>query len=115
MSGVLKRHAPTIDDRYTKPKFEIDWHDCLLEIGISALTSGLTNTLTIASGRGSVTESWKGIGVETVGHRLGHIGQLIDMWVRIRQYNCRMLVQIIEALERVPEGNGTMMDNTIIV
>ncbi len=37
------------------------------------------------------------------------------IWVKIRQYNSRMLVKIMETLESVPEGSGTMMDNTLIV
>jgi len=37
------------------------------------------------------------------------------IWIKIRQYNSRMLVRIMEALESVPEGSGTMMDNTLIV
>lgn len=37
------------------------------------------------------------------------------IWIKIRQYNSRMLVRMMEALERVPEGSGTMMDNTLIV
>ena len=37
------------------------------------------------------------------------------IWIKIRQYNSRMLVRIVEELESVPEGSGTMMDNTLIV
>jgi len=37
------------------------------------------------------------------------------IWIKIRQYNSRMLVRMMEALERVPEGSGTMMDHTLIV
>jgi hypothetical protein len=37
------------------------------------------------------------------------------IWIKIRQYNSRMLVRLMEALESVPEGSGTMMDNTLIV
>ena len=37
------------------------------------------------------------------------------IWIKIRQYNSRMLVKIMEALDNVPEGSGTMMDNTLIV
>ncbi len=39
----LRKFAPTVDERYTKPEFETDWHDVLLDLGISALTSGITN------------------------------------------------------------------------
>ena len=37
------------------------------------------------------------------------------IWVKIRQYNCRMLVKLMQELESMPEGSGTMMDNTLIV
>lgn len=112
----LRQFAPPVDDRYTQPKFETDWHDALLELGISALTSGITNTLTIGSGRGEIFGSWKGLGIDQQGHNLGHMDQPGNpIWIKIRQYNTRMLVRIMEALESTPEGNGSMMDNTLIV
>ena len=112
----LRKFAPAVDERYTNPEFETDWHDVLLDLGIAALTSGITNTLTIGSGRGEIFGAWKGLGVTMQGHNLGHIDQPDNpIWIKIRQYNCRMLVRIMEALERVPEGSGTMMDHTLIV
>ena len=112
----LRKFAPAVDERYTNPEFETDWHDVLLDLGIAALTSGITNTLTIGSGRGEIFGAWKGLGVPMQGHNLGHIDQPDNpIWIKIRQYNCRMLVRIMEALERVPEGSGTMMDHTLIV
>lgn len=112
----LRKFAPTVDERYTNPEFETDWHDVLLDLGISSLTSGITNTLTIGSGRGEIFGAWKGLGVEQQGHNLGHMDQPDNpIWIKIRQYNSRMLVRIMEKLESVPEGSGTMMDNTLIV
>ncbi len=112
----LRTFAPEVDERYKKPEFETDWHDCLLDLGISALTSGITNTLTIGSGRGEIFGAWKGLGVEEQGHNLGHMDQPDNpIWIKIRQYNSRMLPRIVETLERVPEGSGTMMDHTLIV
>ena len=116
VSGHLKKFAPEVDERYTNPEFETDWHDTLLDLGISALKSGTTNTLTIGSGRGEIFGAWKGLGVEKQGHNLGHMKQENNpIWIKIRQYNCRMLVKLMEQLESVPEGNGSMMDNTLIV
>ncbi len=116
VAGHLKKFAPKVDERYRNPEFETDWHDLLLDLGISALTSGITNTLTIGSGRGEIFGSWKGLGIEQQGHNLGHMDQPDNpIWVKIRQYNCRMLVRIMEALDSVPEGSGTMMDHTLIV
>lgn len=116
ISDHLRNFAPEVDSRYTSPLFETDWHDSLLDLGISALKSGITNTLTIGSGRGEIFGAWKGLGVEQQGHNLGHMKQPDNpIWVKIRQYNSRMLVKLMEELESEPEGSGTMMDSTLIV
>lgn len=116
VSSHLRQFAPQVDDRYTQPQFETDWHDVLLDLGISALKSGTTSVLTIGSGRGEIFGAWKGLGVTEQGHNLGHMKQPDNpIWIKIRQYNSRMLVRLMEQLESVPEGSGTMMDNTLIV
>ena len=116
ISNHLRQFAPTVDERYTKPEFETDWHDVLLDLGISALKSGITSVLTIGSGRGEIFGAWKGLGIEQQGHNLGHMKQPDNpIWIKIRQYNSRKLVKLMEELEKVPEGSGTMMDNTLIV
>lgn len=116
VSGHLRKFAPRVDQRYTRPEFETDWHDVLLDLGISALKSGITSVLTIGSGRGEIFGAWKGLGVEQQGHNLGHMKQPDNpIWIKIRQYNSRMLVKLIQELDSVPEGSGTMMDNSLIV
>jgi hypothetical protein len=116
VSDHLRQFAPAVDERYSQPEFETDWHDVLLDLGISALKSGVTSVLTVGSGRGEIFGSWKGLGVEKQGHNLGHMEQPDNpIWIKIRQYNSRMLVKLMEELESVPEGSGTMMDNTLIV
>ena len=116
VSSHLRRFAPELDGGYANPKFETDWHDRLLDLGISALKSGITSVLTIGSGRGEIFGSWKGVGVEQQGHNLGHMKQPNNpIWIKIRQYNSRMLVKLMQELESVPEGRGTMMDSTLIV
>ncbi len=116
VSSHLRRFAPEVDEGYANPEFETDWHDRLLDLGISALKSGITSVLTIGSGRGEIFGSWKGVGVEQQGHNLGHMKQPNNpIWIKIRQYNSRMLVKLMQELESVPEGSGTMMDNTLIV
>jgi hypothetical protein len=116
VSDHLQKFAPEYGEKFTNPEFEIDWHDSLLDIGIAALKAGLTNTLTIGSGRGEIFGAWKGLGITEAGHNLGHMTQPDNpIWIKIRQYNCRMLVKLMEELESMPEGDGTMMDNTLIV
>lgn len=116
VSDHLRQFAPTYDEKFLKPKFETDWHDALLDVGIATLKAGLTNVLTIGSGRGEIFGAWKGLGIVEAGHNLGHMEQPGNpIWIKIRQYNCRMLVKLMQELESVPEGNGTMMDHTLIV
>jgi hypothetical protein len=116
VSDHLQKFAPKVDDRYTHPEFETDWHDSLLDLGIASLKSGITSVLTIGSGRGEIFGAWKGLGIQQQGHNLGHMEQPNNpIWIKIRQYNSRMLVKLVEELESVPEGSGTMMDNTLIV
>jgi hypothetical protein len=116
VSGHLRKFAPEVDEGYSNPEFETDWHDRILDLGISALKSGITSVLTIGSGRGEIFGAWKGLGVEQQGHNLGHMKQPDNpIWIKIRQYNSRMLVKLMEQLESVPEGSGSMMDNTLIV
>ena len=75
VSDHLKTFVPDYDAKFQTPKFETDWHDALLEIGIAALKAGLTNVLTIGSGRGEIFGSWKGLGVVPAGHNLGHMAR----------------------------------------
>jgi hypothetical protein len=116
MADVLARHAPKLDDKFHKPRFETDWWDASLSVGIGALASGVTNVLTIASGLCTVAGTWTGWGATTTGHTLGHTSQLENPdWLKIRRASLEMLVRVMKALEAVPEGRGTMMDNTLIV
>lgn len=116
VSDHLRQFAPEVDERYTRPEFETDWHDCMLDLGVSALKAGITNVLTIGSGRGEIFGAWKGLGIEKQGHNLGHMKQPDNpIWIKIRQYNCQMLIKLMEELDSMPEGSGTMMDNTLIV
>ena len=116
VSNHLKNFAPDYGEKFTNPEFETDWHDSLLDLGISALKSGITNTLTIGSGRGEIFGAWRGLGIDQQGHNLGHMKQPDNpIWVKIRQYNCRMLVKLVKELESMPEDDGTMMDHSLIV
>ena len=68
VSDHLRKFAPDYDDKFLNPEFETDWHDSPLKIGIASLKAGLTNVLTIGSGRGEIFGAWKGLGVIPAGH-----------------------------------------------
>jgi hypothetical protein len=116
MSETLRKNSPRITEQFTKPRFELDWWDACLDVGVSALIAGVTNVLTIASGRCTASGSWIGLGLEHQGHSIGHTKQEEeDDWLKLRRHNMQMLVRVVQALEAVPEAGGTMMDHTLIV
>ncbi len=117
MADRLKKYQPEYHLNFDDPLFETDWWDASLEVGIAALQAGVTNVLTIASGACKSGGTFFGLDLQSNGHDgLGHSDQLKNPdWVVLRQYNMEMIVQIVRALEAVPEDGGTMMDNTVIV
>ena len=89
------------------------------EMAATALITGLTNTLTLASGAGSshFEVTFGGLGINVDKHKIGH-GQVDgskEMAIKIRQFHMDLLAKLVDQLEAIPEGNGSMMDNTLIV
>ncbi|MBL8798486.1 MAG: DUF1552 domain-containing protein [Planctomycetia bacterium] len=115
MADTLAKHAPPLTDKFTKPRFDMDWWDASLDIVIAALVARVTNVATIASGCCHSGGSWLGLGLQNQGHSLGHTGPDNPDWLVLRRHNMQTLLRIVRALEAVPEGQGTMMDNTLIV
>lgn len=120
LSGKIKKHAPTLSDRYDSqlPSDRIASH---FEIGSAALIAGMTNVLTLRVDTLGVT--YKELGIQKHVHALGHNDPGISSngWDGLR---CRMEIEklhlnyiadMAEKLDRIPEGNATMLDNTLIV
>ncbi len=97
------------------------------EIAAACLIAGLTNVVTISSGvrKGGTGVSCAGpeiglseglVGSHTIGHGGAQCGaDATECHIRIRQKHMEALVRLIERLQSVPEGDGTMMDNTLVV
>lgn len=120
LTGKLKQHAPELSDRYDSlaPKPRIESH---FELATAALIAGLTNVITLRPDTLGVKYSELGLS-ESV-HNLGHLqdgigsngwnGHQARMEVEKVHLNC--VAEMAKKFERIPEGNGTMLDNTIIV
>ncbi len=117
----LRKHLPQTNDKYTSD-VETDRLEAHFEIGAAALISGLTNVLTIASGCGDPYFSVKftGLGIDFGKHGIGHGGSYNGMtWdqmaTKIRRFHFQQIADLARRLDSVPEGEGTMLDNTAIV
>ena len=87
-----------------------------VDIAIAALASGLTNVVTIAFDRlgSSSYGSLKVGGLHgSVGHGQG--GDVAGKRQRICGFQFEQVARLAKALDAIPEGNGTMLDNTVIV
>lgn len=120
LENTLREHAPVYDSKY-KSDIETDRLDAHFDLGAAALIGGLTNVLTIASGVGQdhMSVTFRGLGIDVAKHELGHgtkdkgrdADDVLDI---IRAYHSELVVRLIKRLRAVPEGDGTMMDNTLI-
>ncbi len=119
MSDTLRQHAPERTDKYTAAN---DKHrmQAQFELAAASLISGLTNVVTICSGLCSPNGYRRGMGMNISLHQLGHRESdgnkgYRELYTMLRQQHMEMIADLIKQLEAVPEGDGNMMDNTVIV
>ncbi|QDU92521.1 DUF1552 domain-containing protein [Lignipirellula cremea] len=111
----------------TAPTGVFDRLEAQFEIAAGTMIAGLTNTVTVSAGAGPdrigldcmASEIGKGSGF--IGsHGIGHGGSAAGLTAAechalIRRKCLEKLAKFIATLESLPEGDGTMMDNTLIV
>lgn len=120
LAGEIKKHAPELTDRYGSPapSVRIQSH---FEMATAALIAGLTNVITLRPDTLGVKYSEFGL-TESV-HNIGHLqdGKASNGWTghqaraEVEKLHLNCIAQMAKKLDRIPEGNGTMLDNTAIV
>jgi hypothetical protein len=116
----LKARAPKLDARLANPT-ETNRLGAQFEIAAAALITGLTNVVTLTSGGGGQHfPPFPDLGVPIGGHHYGHGGGVPgktaeECFVAVRQYHCKLVAGLAAKLAAVKEGDGTMLDNTVIV
>ena len=118
---TLRKHAPVTSDKYTSV-VETDRLDAQFDLAAAALISGLTNVVTLSSAAGirDFDICFSGLGLKKGKHHTGHGGSQNGMsWAEtydmIRRFHFDLIARLAKKLESVPEGDGTMLDNTVIV
>jgi len=118
----LKKSAPVASDKFMST-VETDRLDAHFELAAAAMIGGLTNVATIASGVGFpyFNVTFTGLGIEQGKHPIGHDLYNTDSragWERsekIRRFHFELIARFMTRLQTIPEGNGTMLDNTVVV
>jgi hypothetical protein len=117
MQDVLKKHAPEVTDKYTS-KYATHQLEAHFDMASAALISGITNVVTIHTD--DLNSSYQGLGITPKVHSVGHgasSGTMSSQDCRdiIRTFHCDLIAQMATKLDGIPEADGTMLDNTIIV
>ncbi len=118
----LRDAAPTAADKYSS-SVETERLDAHFELAAAAMIGGLTNVVTIASGVGFPYFSvvFNGLGIDLQKHSIGHLLYNEDdrtgweLSQKIRAFHFQLIARFMDKLQSVPEGDGTMLDNTVVV
>lgn len=117
MQKVLKEHAPGLTDKYTS---EVTTHhlEAHFDMATAALITGITNVASISTC--DLSSSYQGLGITPSVHSFGHgasSGELTAQDCRnlVRKFHFELIAGMAKKLAAVPEGDGTMLDNTVIV
>lgn len=123
MADVIRKHLPKLDAKYLQDDITtVDRQWGHLEILLSTLISGMTNVVTFTLDElGTPYTGLKGLDGEQVNlHDVGHnkgFGKLTAGEIRtaVRTQHMTLIDAVIRRLKAVPEGDGTMFDNTTIL
>lgn len=115
----LKRCAPKLGDKLTTSTSSLIL-EAQFEIATAALLAGLTQVVTLISGGGGQRfGSFPEFGIPDL-HHIGHGGSYEgktyeECFVELRRFHTKLIAGLARKLESVKEGDGTMLDNTLIV
>lgn len=122
MEEALERNMPEIADTYTSPHMLVRL-EAQAELAATALITGLTDIVLLDSACGDRFFSARYTSLDDyipAKHHFGHGGSFNNQgktyWLNeIHRRHSLILANLIERLKAVPEGDGTMWDNTIVV
>jgi len=115
LKDQLKANVPVIDKFNGKVITERFEAQCA--IAAAALASRLTNVVTIDASPAAYY-TWKELGVAVDGHSIGHMTGHPDRdkhCTPIRKFHAERVADLARRLDAIKEGDGTVLDNTLIV
>ena len=120
LTDQVRKHAPKLTDRYDSvtPSARIESH---FEIASAALIAGLTNVITLRPDTLGV--KYSELKLTNTVHALGHLqeNKASNGWtghqarMEVEKLHLKQIADMAEKFAGIPEGNGTMLDNTLII
>ena len=121
LGDVIKKHLPKIDPIHadggieaTMPQKQAAFTDVI----VAALATGLTNVVTytiddLETKIDTLPENEEKTSIHAVGHGMGPASDRIRSVMQT--YHMKQVETLVTKLKAIPEGNGTMFDNTTII
>ena len=118
---ALANAIQPMDGRFTSA-VATERMEAQFDIASTALIGGLSNVATITCAATEINvQPYLGIGIEDSCHTIGHRGgserdsKGTASYLKYRGWLFGLIANMVKRFEAIPEGNGTMMDNTVIV
>lgn len=94
----------------------VDTFQSQLRNAVTAFRCGVTRVVSLrAGGWGGIEEGkYDEIGVATGHHSAAHTGPASDL-LAINRFHAQQLAHLLDELDAVPEGDGTLLDNTVVL
>jgi hypothetical protein len=125
MSGAIAKHLPEIDKVHANggPNASTpEKQQAFTDILVATLATGLTNVVTYTIDelstpiKGLPGNEGDHISIHELGHNGGYSGVSADeIREKIRVGHIQQVATIVERLKAIPEGDGNMFDNTMIM
>ncbi len=115
MKSQIKAHAPALTDKFTAEPEELR-QEAHFDLAAAALIAGLTNVVTIRLD--NINTTYTQLGIDKHNHGIGHDeGTRPQAEYRnvIREHHTGLLATLAGKLKAVPEGDGNLLDRTMIV
>ena len=112
----VRANRPAID-RFNSVR-QTDRFEAQCALAASALASRLTNVVVLDGSCGPhAYKTWAELGINVDGHSIGHsLGETQDQSaIPIRRYHAQRVADLANRLAAIREGNGTLLDSTLIV
>lgn len=115
MNDQIKSTAPAFDDKFTSEVEEVR-QEAHFDLASAALIAGLTNCVTLRLD--NLSTVYTQLGLQKHNHGIGHnesTRSQEECRNIIRRHHTSLLANMAGKLRAVPEGNGNMLDNTMII
>lgn len=90
-----------------------------MDLIVAALQCGVTNVASLQWGNSNDQCTYSWLGVNTLGHDLSHNNNNCDpdnsKKLKVYQWYAQQFAYLLGKLKSVPEGTGTMLDNTLVL